>query len=60
MNEEEPLVVLDEIATLEKFEGEAVPENCIERIVIQNGVITEHQFLENGIVVRTEKVEEVE
>lgn len=49
-----------EIIVLSKFEGEPIPENEFERIHIQNGEIVAIQKIENGEVVETETVKEVE
>lgn len=59
MNEEVG-VVLHENVVLEKFEGEALPENLVERLHIEDGEIVKHEFLEDGEVVRTETVKEVD
>lgn len=49
-------VVIDEKIVLSKFDGEALPENEVERIHIHNGVIVAVEKIENGEVVeRTEK-----
>lgn len=42
-----------EQVVLEKFEGEAAPENLIERVYITDGVITQRDYVENGTVVQT-------
>lgn len=39
MIEEKPEVQIDEYVVLEKFEGEALPENLFERVHIHNGEI---------------------
>jgi hypothetical protein len=59
MNEQEQ-VVLEESVVLEKFEGDIIPENVVERVHILNGEIIMHEFLEDGEVVRTEPVKEVD
>lgn len=49
-------VVIDEKIVLSKFDGEALPENEVERVHIHNGVIVAVEKIENGEVVeRTEK-----
>ena len=50
-NIESEEVVIDEHVVLSKFEGEALPENEIERITIHNGEIVSHDKVENGEVV---------
>jgi hypothetical protein len=42
-----PQVIIDEEIMLEKFEGEPLPENLIERV-----------FIKNGKIIRIEKVGE--
>lgn len=44
-------VQADEQVVLQKFEGEALPENEFERLTVLNGVVTEHNRVENGEVV---------
>lgn len=44
---------VDEKVVLEKFDGDAVPENLVERVTIDNGVIVLQEFIENGEVVQT-------
>lgn len=58
--EETPEVVVDEVVVLSKFEGDAVPENEFERIHIKNGEIIAVDKIENGEVVSSETVKEVE
>ena len=41
----------EELVVLSKFEGDALPENEIERVTILNGEIVEHVKIENGEVV---------
>lgn len=53
-------VVTDELVVLSKFEGEALPENEIERITIHNGEVVSHEVIENGEVVSTKPVKEVD
>lgn len=50
-------VIVEERVVLEKFEGEPVPENVVERVHLLNGEIVKHEFLEDGEVVRTEDKE---
>jgi hypothetical protein len=52
-------VIVEERLLLEKFDGEPVPENLIERVHVLNGKITKHEFIEQGNVVKTENFEEV-
>lgn len=59
MNEDNGVKV-DEKIVLSKFEGEPLPENEIERILIHNGEITHRMIIENGEIVHTEIVKEVE
>jgi hypothetical protein len=41
-------VVVDENAVLEKFEGDPLPENLVERVYLHNGEIVKHEIYENG------------
>lgn len=50
-NNELEEVVIDEHIVLSKFEGDALPENEIERVTIHNGEIVSHEKIENGEVV---------
>lgn len=52
-------VSLDELVVLSKFDGEATPENEVERITVHNGQIIKVELIENGEVVSTETVKEV-
>lgn len=51
---------ISEVTVLEKFEGDAVLENLFERIHIQDGEIIKREQFENGELVATENVKEVE
>jgi hypothetical protein len=44
-------VIVEERAVLEKFEGEALPENIAERIYFLNGDIVKWERYEDGEVV---------
>lgn len=44
-------VVTEERVVLEKFDGEAAPENLIERLHIVNGEVQKWERIENGEVV---------
>lgn len=46
-----PEVVIDESVVLRKFDGDAHPDNEVERLVINNGIVAEHVIIENGEVV---------
>jgi hypothetical protein len=52
-------VEIKEVSVLEKFDGEATPENLIERIHIEDGEIIKREFYENGELVDSEIIEEV-
>lgn len=52
MNEEEALTVVKEEIVLQKFEGDPIPENLVEKVFILDGVIQKHEFIENGLVVK--------
>lgn len=54
-----PIVDVKEETVLEKFEGEAKPENLFERIHIEDGEIIKVEKFENGELVSTEEVKEV-
>jgi hypothetical protein len=45
-------VVLKEEVLLEKFDGEPEDGNVVERVYLTDGVLTRHEFLEDGQVVR--------
>ena len=48
-------VVVEERVILEKFDGEAKPENLIERVHLLDGEIVQHDFIEDGEVVESRK-----
>lgn len=48
---EAPAVDVDEQVTLRKYEGDPKPENEFERLVVSNGLVTEHSQIKNGEVV---------
>lgn len=50
-------VVIDEYTILAKFEGEALPENLVEQIHIDNGLVVRVDKFENGELVSSEEVE---
>lgn len=54
------LAGIQEYTVLSKFEGDAVPENLIEEIHIENGEIIKVEKFENGESVSVEEVKEVE
>jgi len=58
LNEFENLEI-KEVSVLEKFEGEPLPENLIERIHIEDGEIIKVEKFENGDLVESETVKEV-
>lgn len=41
---------VDERVSLSKYNGEPLPENEFERIVVHNGLVIEHSIIENGEV----------
>jgi hypothetical protein len=47
INDEEKLEVKEEVV-LQKFEGEALPENEFERLTVLNGEVVSHNRIENG------------
>jgi len=51
--EDDIKVGLKEEVYLSKFDGEAVPENEVERLYIVDGKIVSHEKIENGVVVGT-------
>jgi hypothetical protein len=51
---------VEEKVVLSKFEGEPIPENEFERIHILNGEIVAIHKIENGEIVSTETVKEVD
>lgn len=54
--EEKEKVEIKETTVLEKFEGEPVPENLIEKVFIEDGTIVKHEYYENGDLVSTQEV----
>lgn len=59
MIEEVNFLDVTENTVLEKFEGEAKPENLFERVHIQDGEIIKIEKFDNGELVSTEQVKEV-
>lgn len=53
-------VEVTETIVLSKFDGEPLPENEVERVHIVDGVIIAVEKIENGEVVSTQHVKEVE
>lgn len=52
MNYKEPVELsVDERVVLSKFEGEPLPENEFERLVIDNGLVIHHDNIKDGEVV---------
>lgn len=45
-------VVLKEEVLLEKFDGDPQDGNVVERVYLTDGVMTKHEYLEDGEVVR--------
>lgn len=46
-------VVVEEIGVLEKFEGEPLAENLVQRVWVKNGVITKIEDFDGGELVAT-------
>jgi len=44
-------VQVEENVVLSKFDGEALPENEVERLVVNNGLVAEHVVIKDGEVV---------
>lgn len=59
MNEEFENVEVKEVSVLEKFEGEPLPENLIERVHIEDGKVIKVDKFKHGDLVSTENVKEV-
>lgn len=57
--EEASPVEVKEVSVLEKFEGDVAPENLVERIHIEDGVIIKVETFEDGELVSTDEVKEV-
>lgn len=53
--EEVGKVVVREDMVLEKFEGEPEDGVLLERVYLTDGLITKHEYFENGKLVRTEE-----
>lgn len=53
-------VVVEEVVVLSKFEGDPLPENEFERMHIVDGAVVKVEKIENGEVVSTETVKEVD
>lgn len=61
MINEEPEVQIDEVAVLEKFDGDGNdPKNLVERITIRNGEIESWEHFENGVLVENTDDKEVD
>lgn len=54
-----PEVTITENTVLEKFEGAPAPENLVERIHIEDGVIIRVEKFDGGELVSAEDVKEV-
>lgn len=52
-NNEVARVTVREDAVLEKFEGEIEDGVLLEKIYLTNGIITKHEFYEDGELVET-------
>lgn len=51
-NEEASNVNVDELVVLSKFDGNSTdPQDEVERVTIDNGIIVSHDVVENGEVV---------
>lgn len=50
MNEAQEVEV-DESVVLSKFDGDAAPENEVERLTVNNGLVVEHVVIKDGEVV---------
>ena len=59
LNIEMAQAVVREEAVLQKFEGDPLPENEVERIHLVDGVVVRIEKIEAGEVVSTELVKEV-
>lgn len=46
--EENTNVNVDEEVVLSKFEGDALPENEVERLTIKNGLVLSHDQIRHG------------
>lgn len=54
MSQEQQRVVIREEYMLDKFDGEPLPENLVERLYLdQNGKITKQQYFVDGQPVET-------
>lgn len=47
-------LIIQEVAVLQKFDGEPLPENEVERMHIVDGKVVKIEKIENGEVVSTE------
>lgn len=56
MANEKPKFKIDERVVLQKFEGDPLPENEVERVHIHNGVVVKTEIIENGKVIETREV----
>jgi len=56
MASEKPKFNVKEEVVLEKFEGEPVAENLVQRVYLENGRIIKEEKIENGKVVETKEV----
>jgi hypothetical protein len=57
---EETAAQFTEYTVLAKFEGDASPENLIEQVHIQDGEVIMVEKFENGELISSETVKEVE
>jgi hypothetical protein len=57
MIEEEARFTVREDIVLEKFEGEPEDGVLLERVHLTDGVITKHEYFEDGELVKVEKKE---
>jgi len=55
-----PELQVEEVIVLSKFEGDPIPENEFERVHIKNGEVVTVEQIENGKVVNSETIKEVE
>lgn len=58
LNHESQPVQIAETGVLEKFNGEALPENLFERVFVEEGTIVKVEYFEAGVKVGEQIVEE--
>lgn len=48
IHEQPAAISINEHVVLSKFDGEALPENEVERVTVDDGLVIAHDIIENG------------